>query len=340
MEEIELFVPGRLSLLGGLSDLVSPYLSLNKELKHGMAIACGINKGIYATVSKCKNIEFKMQEKEINLPLVKEVIKKEAQSSSFYSYIAGTVLYMLENYNVEGLKIIITKMDLPIKKGLSSSAAICVLIVKAYNELYKLNLSIDEIREAAYEGEHLALSKCGRLDQVCALGKNLVKIDFFENCATTQTIEVKEELNMIIADLKAHKDTRKIMNDLNNCFPFIKNEEQKAVHEMMGEKNQKLVIEAKECIENGNKKRLGEILNEAQILIDNMNVVCSEFNAPILHKTLSDQYIKELSYGGKGIGSGGDGSVQILAKNKECQKQLIEYINNTLKMEAFGVDIK
>lgn len=340
MEKLDLFVPGRLSLLGGLSDLASPYLSINKELKHGMAIACGINKGIYATVSKSEFLEFKMEDKEIKHLMNEEDLLKEAQSGSFYSYIAGTVLYVMQKCNVKGLKINVNKMDLPIKKGLSSSAAICVLIVKAFNELYNLSLTIDEIREFAYEGEHLALSKCGRLDQVCALGESLVKIDFYENYATTEEIKVKEELNMVVADLKAQKDTRKIMNDLNNCFPFVKNENQKAVHEMMGIKNQKLVKEAQICIENGNKERLGKILQEAQLLIDNMKVVCSEFNAPILHKTLSDQYIKSLSYGGKGIGSGGDGSIQILAKDKQSQQLLIDYINNTLKMEAFGVDIK
>ena len=32
MEKIELFVPGRLGIIGEISDLVSPYLSINKEL--------------------------------------------------------------------------------------------------------------------------------------------------------------------------------------------------------------------------------------------------------------------------------------------------------------------
>lgn len=341
MQEIELFVPGRLSLLGGLSDLKSPYLSINKELTPGTAIACGINKGIYAKVSKSENIYFEMNGKNISWELDKEKLLQEAKSGSFYSYLVGTIYYIIEKYEqVKGITIKITKMDLPIKKGLASSAAICVLIAKAYNELYNLNLSIEKIKEIAYEGEHIALSQCGRLDQICALGKSLVKIDFYENTSKTTEIKVKKELNFVIADLNGKKNTKKIMRDLNNCFPFMENENQKVVYEMMGEKNRVLVENAKRYIENGDIISLGKTLNEAQILIDNMSIVCSEFKAPILHKTLNDEYIKSLSYGGKGIGSGGDGSIQILAKDKKSQELLIDYFKNTLKMEAFKVDIK
>ena len=49
------------------------------------------------------------------------------------------------------------------KKGLASSAAICLTIVKAYNELYNLNLTNDEMVLLAYDGEHSAGSKCGSL---------------------------------------------------------------------------------------------------------------------------------------------------------------------------------
>ena len=65
METIELFVSGRISLLGGLSDLVSPYLDKNKNLIPGSAIAAGINKGIYATVNQSEFLEFEMKNKKL-----------------------------------------------------------------------------------------------------------------------------------------------------------------------------------------------------------------------------------------------------------------------------------
>ena len=46
-----------------------------------------------------------------------------------------------------------------------------------------------------------------------------------------------------------------------------------------------------------------------------------------------------MSYGGKGVGSQGDGSVQFLAKDKECQQQIIDYLNSN-GMKAYPLTIK
>ena len=340
MESIELFVPGRLSLLGGLSDLVSPYLSLNNKLIPGYAIATPIDKGIYATVKKDKNLVFNMDDKNLNIEMNENNLQKEINSNSFYSYICGVSLYIKKRYKVEGLNIQITKMDLPIKKGLSSSAAISILLVKAFNSLYNLNLSEHEIKEIAYEGEHLAGSKCGRLDQETVTKEGLVKITFYEDHAESEEIFVKEEINIVVADLNSKKNTSKIMKDFNSCFPYAKDKKQKTVHDMVGIKNLKLVNKAAKYIQTGNKKKLGKIFNKIQKLIDRTYVVCDELKAPKLHEVLKDKTIQKLSYGGKGIGSGGDGAVQVLAKDKKTQKELLKYFKEKLKMEAFEINIK
>ena len=340
MEYIELFVPGRLSLLGGLSDLVSPYLSLNNKLIPGCAIATPIDKGIYAIVKKDKNLIFNMDEKKLNIEMNEKNLKKEIDDNTFYSYICGVALYIKKKYEVEGLNIQITKMDLPIKKGLSSSAAISILITKAFNKLYNLNLSEYEIKEIAYEGEHLAGSKCGRLDQETVTQDGLVRITFYENYSESKTVFVKEEINMVVADLNSKKNTSKIMRDFNNCFPYAKDKKQKTVHDMVGIKNMKLVDKAAKYIQKGNKRKLGKVLNKIQKLIDRTYVVCDELKAPKLHEVLKDKNIQKLSYGGKGVGSGGDGSVQILAKDRKAQYELLKYFKEKLKMEAFEINIK
>ena len=52
MKDVKLFVSGRLGLIGEISDLVSPYLSKNKNLIPGHAISMPIDKGIYSKVKK------------------------------------------------------------------------------------------------------------------------------------------------------------------------------------------------------------------------------------------------------------------------------------------------
>ena len=55
-------------------------------------------------------------------------------------------------------------------KGLSSSAATCVLVARAFNELYDLKMTVRGEMEYAYQGEILTPSQCGRMDQGCAYG--------------------------------------------------------------------------------------------------------------------------------------------------------------------------
>jgi hypothetical protein len=51
-----------------------------------------------------------------------------------------------------------------------------------------------------------------------------------------------------------------------------------------------------------------------------------ELAAPVLHSFLNDEKIKSLAYGGKGVGSQGDGSVQFLAKDAPSQEALCGYL--------------
>lgn len=66
---------------------------------------------------------------------------KVAQEGGFWSYCAGVAYRIVTDYHVEGLEIDNYKSTLPLKKGLSSSAAICVLTARAFNRLYDLNLT-------------------------------------------------------------------------------------------------------------------------------------------------------------------------------------------------------
>jgi len=79
---------------------------------------------------------------------------------------------------VRGLVIDNYKTDMPIKKGLSSSAAICVLTARAFNRVYDLKMTIRGEMELAYQGEITTPSRCGRMDQGCAFGDRPVLMTF------------------------------------------------------------------------------------------------------------------------------------------------------------------
>lgn len=345
---IELFVPGRLCLFGEHTDWAGKYRTMNADIVPGTCIVMGIEQGIYARVEKSTVFEMYSEAPEIAdiwqdfACRMNEIeLKSIAKSGSFFSYCAGVASYMLEWYQVGGVKITLKRMTLPMKSGLSSSAAICVLVARAFNQLYKLNLNTMGEMNIAYWGELRTASRCGRLDQACAFGTKPVVMTFDGDEVEVKTLNVKEHLYWVFADLCASKDTIKILRDLNKGFPFASNEMEEREQKALGEDNLRIIDRAIEYIANGDAEALGKLMTEAQHLFDTaVAPMCpEELTAPKLHEVLNDSIIKDWVYGGKGVGSQGDGSVQFLAKDKVCQQKVIDYLNS-LGMKAYPLDLK
>lgn len=336
-EVISLFVPGRLCLFGEHSDWAGLQRIINSNIVPGMAIVTGIEQGIYADVEKSdifmmRNESQELQEiwSDFECSMQPGELKKVANSGGYFSYVAGVASYIRDLYHVDGLKVTITKMTLPINSGLSSSAAICVLVARAFNLIYKLNLNTMGEMNIAFQGEQRTPSRCGRLDQACAFGINPVCMHFDGNEISVDQLIVKEELHWVFAHLRVVKDTIRILSDLNKCYPFAGNEMERNVQMALGDDNQDLVGKAVECIGNGDKVGLGQLMIQAQRIFDEKVAPASpgQLTAPVLHKVLEDQTVKALTLGGKGVGSQGDGSVQFLAKNCECQDELLHYLSS------------
>ncbi len=346
-EKIQLFVPGRLCLFGEHSDWAGMHRMINSKIVPGNAIVSGVEQGIYATAEKAENFIM-----ESSLP-VYEGQRLEcrmntgellaiAKEGGFFSYVAGVASYVNDNYSVGGVKLTITEMNLPIKSGLSSSAAICVLVARAFNQLYRLKMNTKGEMLVAFQGEQRTPSRCGRLDQACAYGVKPVFMEFDGTEVSSRQIAIGSPFYWVIADLMAQKDTVQILSDLNKCYPFAENEMEERVHEALGVDNQKFIKQAEEFLAAGDAEKLGNLMIEAQKNFDLKVAPASkkELTAPVLHEVLADEKIKPWTYGAKGVGSQGDGTVQFLAKNKECQEALINYLEKERGMSAFALTLK
>lgn len=333
MGKIELFVPGRVGLIGELSDLVSPYLSKNNKLIPGKCLACQLDKGIYSIAKKSDKIIYHFKDLEFACELNEEILLKEIRNNNFYSYFCGTILYMYRKYSIGGIEITITKMDLPIKNGLSSSASFCLTIVKAYNELYHLNLMDDEIIKCAHEGEILAGSRCGNLDYNSIMNDGLCLLTFYEDKTDIERINLKKNIYFLIVNLNSSKNTKLIMEVFNETLNDVDTKNNKIL-DIVGKKNDFLVKMAKEYLEKGQIKEFGNCLNEAQELMDKASDICTEFIAPKLHMIMQDEIVREKSFGIKSIGSGGDGSALIVCKSQMDKEDLNKYLNKKYQMES------
>ena len=343
---IKLFVPGRLCLFGEHTDWAGHYRTMNADIEPGAAIVTGIEQGIYAEVEQSSLFEMRSDAPEISgvwsdfsCRMNEGELKRIAKSGSFFCYCAGVASYMLEWYKVGGVSIRITNMTLPMKSGLSSSAAICVLVARAFNLLYNLNLNTLGEMNIAYLGELRTSSRCGRLDQACAFGvkPNLMTFDGDE--IEVQSLKVRKSLYWVFADLCAEKDTIRILSDLNKAYPFASNEEEQRLHDALGKQNQSIIERAVAYMAEGNAEALGQLMVETEEIFNRQVAPLSKaLKAPKLHETLHDPHILPLVYGGKGVGSHGDGSVQFLARDEQSQIQLVDYLNG-IGMKAYKLTL-
>ena len=342
--EVELFVPGRLCIMGEHSDWAGKYRNVNNDINKGYAIVTGIEEGIYAKAFASDKLIVKnnIAKKSFVCDMDYDKLKKIAEEGSYWSYVAGVAACVKEQYNIGGVEIVINKVTIPEKKGLSSSAAICVLVARAFNQLYNLHLNLVGEMNLAYLGEITTPSRCGRLDQACAFGKKPILMTFDGDRIEVKNIKVKKPLYFVFADLMAKKNTIKILGDLNRSYPFPETELDKEVHEALGIDNEEIINECIEYIGNGNVEKVGKMMNKAQSNFDKkVAPACKEeLTSPVLHSVLNDEYIKSLSYGRKGVGSQGDGTVQILAKDYESQQLIKKYLKKKLKMDSYELTIE
>ncbi len=345
---MELFVPGRICLFGEHSDWAAGHRRQNSAIEKGYTIITGTNQGLYARVTPNRN-ELSLRsvlpdgsEQTRSVSMDPEALLAEAQAGGFFSYAAGVAYQVRTNWQVGGLAIDNYRTDLPIKKGLSSSAAVCVLVARAFNRLYDLHLTVRGEMDLAYRGEITTPSRCGRMDQGCAFGARPVMMTFDQDIVEAQELSAGAVLHFLIVDLKGSKDTIKILSDLNSSYPFARTPRDREVQEYLGPTNRRIVAAAGEAIERGDAAALGKLMREAQALFDSKLGPSSpeELAAPRLHRLLAHAPLGELIHGGKGVGSQGDGTAQLLCRGEEERACAAAIVRDELGMETMPLDIR
>lgn len=345
---MKIFVPGRVCLFGEHSDWAGGYRRINADVEKGFALIAGTNQGIYAEVEPhphslvlISTTPDGTQHGPYEIPMEAKALLAEAQRGGFWSYIAGVAYQVLTHYHVRGLVINNYKTDMPVKKGLSSSAAICVLTARAFNRVYDLKMTVRGEMEMAYQGEIVTPSRCGRMDQGCAFGDRPVLMTFDGDRLETMELRVNQDLHFVLVDLHAQKDTMEILARLNKAYPFADNPVEEGVQELLGPINKRIVHQAMEALQESDAQRIGELMTEAQAFFDRYATpACpEELTAPVLHKVLNYEPLKPHIWGGKGVGSQGDGTAQFITRGPEDQQAVIEIIERDLGMTALKLTL-
>lgn len=346
---MKIFVPGRICLFGEHSDWAGGYRRINAEIEKGFTLITGTDQGIYAEVEPHPNALILTSRTPdgkdhgpYEISMEPKALLEEAQKGGFWSYVAGVAYQILTNYHVRGLVINNYDTDLPIKKGLSSSAAICVLTARAFNRVYDLKMTVRGEMELAYQGEISTPSRCGRMDQGCAFGNRPILMTFDGERLDVTELQVPEDMYFVIVDLQAQKDTMEILARLNRSYPFAENELERNVQELLGPINKRIVNQAVEALQSGDAERLGSLMIEAQAFFDRYATpACpEELAAPVLHRVLDYEPLKPHIWGGKGVGSQGDGTAQFITRSATDQQAVIEIIERDLDMPCLTLTLR
>jgi galactokinase len=291
------------------------------------------------------------------------ILEHVAAGGTFFSYVAGAALEILSRFRQQVCEVVAARWnlgagdptflidnyctDLPVGKGLSSSAAVCVLVVRALTQvLLGVKLSIREEMEYAYLGERRTPSQCGRMDQCVAHGVAPVSMVF--PCSggggvRCERIEIPPNavFYFVVADMNRSKDTQKILSDLNLCFR-VDNTAATAVRHFLCVTSSTLVRSAMDALRSGSPSDLGNVFRQYQAAFDAaLTPVCAELAAPRLHELLGDTHrIQPLVFGGKGVGSQGDGAIQFVCRDADAQVSLVKLLSEEEGCHAFPFELR
>jgi len=178
------------------------------------------------------------------------------------------------------------------------------------------------------------------MDQACIYGNVPVLLTFSKDSdILVEPVFAASPIHLFFVDLAGKKDTIKILSDLNKAY-LLNNK----VANSLGPANEKIIRQAYTLLSDGDAEGVGRLMIEAQKLFDQTVMPhSSELTAPILHRLLEYNKIKPYIYGGKGVGSQGDGVAQFVArsvKERDIAMKIIEESFNEMKCFPLTIGAK
>ena len=142
-------------------------------------------------------------------------------------------------------------------------------------------------------------------------------------------------------ELDGEKDTTEILKNLSQAYPQASCAAHTRVQSLLGPINQQLVQSTVAALRAGDVRKIGELMHLAQAEFDAaaMPMCPSQLTAPNLHRVLSHESLKPHIWGGKGVGSQGDGCAQLLCRSRGDAQIVLGLVESELNMKAACLEI-
>lgn len=215
----------------------------------------------------------------------------------------------------QNLKIIIESM-IPPQRGLGSSAAVSVAIVRGLYDAFEEKLTFEDLNHLVSIAESIHHSNPSGLDAATILNEQMM---VFEKGKGIRNIKSTLEGFMIVGDSGVEGNTKEAVNEVQQKLK----ENPKLIHKEI-ENISQLTLKAEKAIDNNQIHTLGYAMTQAHMALRNMGV----------SNDLMDHYVsvalKKGAYGAK-ITGGGKGGCMIAICDSIVDAQKIA---NGLKREG------
>ncbi|MDD3712740.1 MAG: galactokinase [Candidatus Izemoplasmatales bacterium] len=338
------FAPGRVNIIGEHTDY-----------NGGLVMPFCIDKGIYAAIKPRQDKLINIFSENFSIQGMIQVdlaLLPEAMFNNYGDYLVGVIKVLLKHgYNLnQGLDIAISS-TLPVGGGLSSSAALTVLLLMVFSDKLKLNLAPLEIVKLAKSVENNYLGvKCGIMDQFVIVFSKRDKALFLN----TKTLEfeliplnlkeysfvlINSDTSRKLADSKYNQrqaETLQALKILQNCYDiedlseitsdFLDEALGKIDDDVLKKRVRHVVTEnervrkAKDSLLKNHLHELGDILTEAHYSLKDDY----EVSSPVIDD-LVEIALKSGASGSRMIGGGFGGSTLNLVLNANLEGFIKEF---------------
>jgi mevalonate kinase len=181
---------------------------------------------------------------------------------------------------------------IPVASGLGSGAAVTVALTQVLSSYLHSPMSDEEINMFAYEIEKLHHGTPSGIDNSVI---TYAKPVYFVKGQPIETFQVGEPFTIVIGDTGISAPTKESVSDVRKLW-----EADPAKWENVFDEVGRIAKEARERIEKGKSKELGELMNQNHTLLQKMTVSSLELDRLVLAACQAGAFGAKLSGGGRG----------------------------------------
>jgi mevalonate kinase len=203
--------------------------------------------------------------------------------------------------------------NLPGFSGIGASAASSVAIARGISEELGMDLSDEEINEAAYEAEKAYAGNPSGIDNTAATYGGLIwfKKNLSVGANTIERLSIREPVEIVIGNTGIVANTKVMVSGVAE-----RKQKYPQKYGALFRQAEDLAFKARKALEAFDLKQVGNLMNENHRLLQEIGVSCKELDY------LVDLARGQGAFGAKLTGGGGGGCMVALTPGKDLQEKV------------------